>query len=81
MSHFEMPLRFELLEPQGTIRMVGKAPVLAPGALGQSELFIALDPAQLDGMKTKVIVGVYSGDRLVEKIKSSFVGPMKPPGT
>ena len=80
-SHFEMPLRFELIEPKGTIRMVGKAPVLAPGALGQSELFIALDPAQLDGMKTKVIVGVYSGDRLVEKIKSSFVGPMKPPGT
>jgi hypothetical protein len=76
-----MPIRFELLDRQGEVRLVGKEINLEPGALGQSELFVILPTSELDGMKNKVILGVYSGDKLLEKVSTSFVGPMKAPGT
>jgi cytochrome c oxidase accessory protein FixG len=80
-SHNTLPLRFAVLEPAGEVRLVGKAPALTPGSLGQTELFVVLDPSQLDGMKTRVTIGIYSGDKLLEKVRASFVGPMKPSGT
>ena len=80
-SHKQLPIRFELIDPVGEVRMVGKPLDLETGALGQSELFVVLPASALDGMKTKVVIGVYTGDRLLEKVKTSFVGPMKPPGT
>lgn len=73
-----MPLRLELINVEGEILLVGKALELAPGELAQTEMFIILPKDQLDGMKTKVVVGVYSGDKLLEKVKTSFMGPMGP---
>lgn len=71
-----LPLRFELQNVQGEIQLVGKPVVLAPGQMAQTELFIILAKDQLEGMKTKVVVGVYSGDKLVDEVKTSFLGPM-----
>lgn len=71
-----MPLRFELMNLDGEIRLIGKEIELAPGELAQTEMFIILPKDQLDGIKTKVVVGVYSGDKLLEKVKTSFMGPM-----
>ena len=62
-------------------QIVGKPLDLEPGALGQSELFVVLPKGGLDGMKTKLVLGVYSGDRLLEKVSTSFVGPMNIPGS
>jgi hypothetical protein len=42
-------------------------------------MFIFLPTSEVQGMKTKLRIGVYSGDRLVEEVKTVFVGPM--PGT
>jgi cytochrome c oxidase accessory protein FixG len=78
---YEMPIRFELMNKEGEVRLVGKEVVLKAGELSQGELFIVLDKGQLDGMKTKVVVGIYSGDRLLEKVKTSFVGPINMLGT
>lgn len=78
----ELPIRFELLDaPGGEVRLVGKPIDLEPGEIGSGEVFIILPAEQVQGMKTRVAVGVYSGDRLLEKVTTSFVGPMKPPGT
>jgi cytochrome c oxidase accessory protein FixG len=78
---YEMPIRFKLMNKEGEVRLVGKDVVLKAGELSQGELFIVLDKAQLDGMKTKVVVGIYSGDRLLEKVKTSFVGPINTLGS
>jgi cytochrome c oxidase accessory protein FixG len=75
-THREMPIRLELLEPAGTVELVGKPIDLEPGQLAQGELFIVLPKEELDGMKTTVVMGVYSGDRLVDKVKTSFLGPI-----
>ncbi len=71
-----LPLRLELLNLKGEVQLIGKDLELAPGELAQTELFIILPKDQLDGMKTKVVVGVYSGDKLLEKVKTTFMGPM-----
>jgi cytochrome c oxidase accessory protein FixG len=71
-----MPVRLELIEPQGEVQVVGRNIDLAPGELAQGEVFIILPKDQLDGIKTTVQVGVYSGDKLVDKVKTSFVGPV-----
>jgi hypothetical protein len=77
----ELPVRYEVIDANGEIQLVGKDMVLGSGELAQGELFIILPKDELAGMKTKVTIGVYSGDRLLEKVRTTFVGPMKPPGT
>jgi cytochrome c oxidase accessory protein FixG len=72
----DLPLRLALIGKQGEVQLIGKALNVKAGELAQGELFIILPKDQLDGMKTKVVVGVYSGDRLLEKVKTSFVGPI-----
>ncbi len=71
-----LPLRLELLNLEGEVQVIGKELELAPGELAQTELFIILPKDQLDGIKTKVVVGVYSGDKLLKKVKTTFMGPM-----
>lgn len=72
-----LPLRLEVLNVKGEVQLVGKELVVEPGEMKQTELFIILPKDQLDGMKTKVVVGVYSGDELLDQVKTSFVGPMQ----
>lgn len=72
----DMPVRFELLDARGEIRLVGKELELGNAASVEGELFIVLDPGQMSGYTTEVTVGVFSGDRLLEKVRTSFIGPM-----
>lgn len=46
-------------------------------SMHQGELFIILESHELEGYNTLLTVGVYSGDKLLEKVKTSFIGPMK----
>jgi len=73
---YDMPIRLELMNVTGEITVVGRSMDLKGGALGQGELFIILPKDQLQGMKTKLVIGVFSGDRLLEKVRTSFVGPI-----
>ena len=71
-----LPLRYELMNVSGEIQLIGRGPDLGPGEMGKGELFVILAKDQLEGMKTNVVIGIYSGDRLLEKVNTSFVGPM-----
>lgn len=73
----EMPIRFVLENVKGSIELVGKELELHQAELAQGSLFIILDPSTLSGMKTKVSIGVYSADRLLETVSTSFVGPIR----
>ena len=73
----EMPLRFELIGVPGEIKLVGKEVHLERAALAQGALFILLDHKELRGTKTKLTIGVYSGDHLIEEVSTTFVGPIR----
>ncbi len=72
----DMPIHLQLLEPKGDVQVVGKELMLRNAQLMEGEMFIILDPHELAGYNMEVTVGVFTGDRLLEKVRTSFIGPM-----
>ncbi|NQZ76160.1 MAG: 4Fe-4S dicluster domain-containing protein, partial [Ekhidna sp.] len=70
-----MDVRFELLEPQGEIEMVGGEIDLVEQGIGEGAFFVIVDPDLMEKMSTMISIGVYSGDNLVETIDTKFLGP------
>jgi hypothetical protein len=56
--------------------LVGKELDLPKAELIEGEFFIVLPPDEIHGYSTLVTVGVFSGDKLLDKVRASFVGPM-----
>ena len=69
-------MHFEILEPKGTIRNVGNSDLnLKREGVSQGTLFIEINQALLNGDKTKVKIGVFNGDQLLETTTTNFLGP------
>ena len=69
-------VKFEILEPKGIIKNVGKAELhLKREDISQGTLFIEINESLLDGDKTKVKIGVYSDGNLLETTTTNFLGP------
>lgn len=67
---------FKLLSHKGNIRTVNTSEiVVAPQDLTEGTLFIELHSAALDGHKNSVEIGIYSGEQLIEKATTNFLGP------
>ena len=74
----ELPIRLELIAPEGTLEYVGgKAATVEPASLAESAFFIDIAADRLTGIKTPIRIGVYSGDRLLEEVSTGFMGPAK----
>jgi cytochrome c oxidase accessory protein FixG len=67
---------FKLLEPKGTIQVVGatKVKVKADG-IAKGTLFIEINPAYLEGDKIKLKIEVFDGENLIETATTNFMGP------
>ncbi|MCB0791485.1 MAG: cytochrome c oxidase accessory protein CcoG [Flavobacteriales bacterium] len=72
----EMPITFKLLDTPGELQMVGKDVELSGAGLAEGELFIVLDRSELKGMKTTIAVGIFRGNEMIDKVSTSFVGPL-----
>ena len=72
----DMPIHFVLLDAKGEVKLVGKELDLQKAQLMEGEMFIILDPGQMSGYNTEVTVGVFTGEKLLEKVRTSFIGPM-----
>lgn len=67
---------FRLKSPKGDVRIVGKNSfTIAREEIAQGTLFIEINPAFLKGDKTKIILEVYSGDKLLDTEATNFLGP------
>jgi len=67
---------FKIVSPKGIIKMVGNPYVKVKGeGLAQGTLFIEINPAFLEGDKTKVKIEVYNNKELIETTKTNFLGP------
>ncbi len=71
----EMPIQLKLENPEGNIQVMGKEILVAPQKLAESPVLVELAPTALKGGTVQVRVGVYSGDRRLETIKTGFIGP------
>jgi cytochrome c oxidase accessory protein FixG len=73
----DLPIRFQLVGIEGNIRPVGEVSVAAPGKMIEGAFFVDLKPQDLTDRKTKLTIEVYSGNVLVDKTKTNFLGPIK----
>jgi hypothetical protein len=69
-------LYFKLIDSKGQVKMVGKSAIqLKSQGMAQGTFFIEINEALLDGDKTKIKIGVYNGNELLEVNKTNFLGP------
>lgn len=75
----ELPVQLKIEKPAGgMIHMVGKdSLVVGKKDLLEATFFIELTPEMMTDDETKVVIGVYSGDKLIDKERTTFVGPLK----
>jgi cytochrome c oxidase accessory protein FixG len=74
----ELPVELRLLNGSGTLEVMGNRELrVPPGQLLETSVLIKLDPDALTGANTKLRVGVFSGGKQMQTVKTAFVGPRK----
>jgi cytochrome c oxidase accessory protein FixG len=69
-------VHYKLADPKGTVKTVGNAYFKVPKeGMAAGTLFVEINPAWLKGDKTKILLEVYDGDRLIETETTNFLGP------
>lgn len=69
-------MNFRLLSHKGTIKLVtGNYFSVKEAGFAEGTLFIELPEAEVEGEENKIKIGVYSGDKLIEKTSTNFLGP------
>jgi cytochrome c oxidase accessory protein FixG len=73
-----LPVELELENPPGTLQVMGEEHLLVPGGkLMQTSVLIQLSPESLTGATTRLRIGVYSNGKLMQTVKTVFIGPRK----
>jgi cytochrome c oxidase accessory protein FixG len=69
-------ITLRLQSPTGELKLMGAEQFVVPSEnLAQSSVLILLDRASLKNSKTAVSIGVYAGEKRIDTIKTSFIGP------
>jgi polyferredoxin len=71
----EVPIQLKLETPAGKLQVMGAEIVAPPQKQAETSVLIELDPAAMKPGTTPVTVGVYSGERRLETLKTGFIGP------
>ena len=74
----DMPIRFKLLDERAELKLVGKDIEAIVGENIEGAMFIRMPENELNGYKEKMKIAVYSGDRLIETVSITFMGPIGP---
>lgn len=70
-----IPIDLKLESIQGDLQVMGSSIIVPPEQLAETSVLIELDRKEMLPGHTPVVVGVYSSGRLIEKLKTSFIGP------
>jgi cytochrome c oxidase accessory protein FixG len=74
-SH-DIPVDLRLMGMEaGSIRVMGGDIIVKAGSLAESSVLVELGPDLMDGKKTRIEVGVFSGQEELERVRTVFVGP------
>ena len=56
--------------------MVGKEILVNKDSKTESEFFILIPQSEITERKTRLLVSIYSGDKKLETVKTTFLGPI-----
>lgn len=74
----QIPVTLKLETPgiTGEIKMVGKNLVVEKEAIGDGVFFVIINKNDLHERKNKIQIGVYSGERKIDKVTTNFMAPV-----
>ncbi|HEX5218728.1 MAG TPA: cytochrome c oxidase accessory protein CcoG [Verrucomicrobiae bacterium] len=74
----DLPVELKLEGVEGNLEIMGEKNLVVPaGKLTETSVLIELSSTNLTGATTKLKVGVYTGGKRVQTVKTVFVGPRK----
>ena len=73
----EYPIEFRLESDYGEIKLVGDAPSVKKNDIAKGGLFIEMPKDKLRSGKNNITISVYSNGQLIDKVTTSFLGPVK----
>ena len=74
----ETPVQIKLENPaDGELKLVGKDLVLKSQEIIETKFLVFLDKSSIKKMNTPIEIGVYDGEKLIKKVKTSFLGPVE----
>ncbi|MFN3918200.1 MAG: cytochrome c oxidase accessory protein CcoG [Flavobacteriales bacterium] len=71
----DIPIELKILKGEGEIRLIGKELEVAEQSELQSKMMIVI-PKEKMGNEIKLTIGIYSDGELIQKVKTTFIGPL-----
>lgn len=71
----EMPMRFELSDSEGEIKLVGTEIILKPMEVHEGSLLILMPKDKIKKMNTPLKINVVSNGKVIDEISTTFIGP------
>jgi cytochrome c oxidase accessory protein FixG len=76
-THQDLPIQFKVQDLNAKIKIIGLDTVISKKeSSAQGSMFIFIHPNDLKKRSTKIKIEVYSNGRLLETVKTSFLGPV-----
>ena len=72
----DLPLELRLLSSQGTLKLLGPPLEVPPQGQDESVFSIQIPKVDLLSPNSLVEIGLFTGDRELTRVKTSFAGPM-----
>src|ERR1043165_3371861 len=77
-TYADKPIKLKPDNFKGDIRLVGSQGLVVPKESDKTgEMFIFLDKKEVHDRKTILKIGVWEGDKKIQTITTSFLGPFK----
>ncbi len=75
-STHDLPVQLQMATPDSHIQMVGKEPGSIPkGEKIEGAFFVQLSQDELKGRKTPIVIQVFSEGKMIDEVKTNFLGP------
>ena len=71
----DVPMTLKLENVEGEISVIGKELLVPAESYFQSPFFVKMGRKNIDKRKTKLLIGVYEGDKKIETAETTFIGP------
>ena len=72
----EVPVALKLENEQGEIQLIGERLSAVPQGFAESKLLVVLSRDRIKAMRTPITIGIYSGNRRITTVATSFLGPV-----
>ncbi|MFA9371148.1 MAG: cytochrome c oxidase accessory protein CcoG [Labilibaculum antarcticum] len=71
----DIPIHFKIMNHEGDIIIIGKEMNAVASSIKEGVFFAILPPKEITSDNIPLTIGVFTGERLIEEVKLTFVGP------